>query len=1049
MSDLPKPPLSQAIEALGRFFEVFEKGGILQAIRQKELFPESRPKPPSTPKITTESIMTDFLYDSSLGGIRFSRLLEGIETAVKDRKDFAEATAAADMAKTFCVTFDPAAAGALKPMFNGNGSPSKIIAKQGFEVDAPDGLPEWKLTDSINDQISRSTGMPIATEINTEYKKPTTAQPNLIYNQILQRGISPAIRDVGALTVFMNCMPTLEVSRAVPFIDVTLFEDFSTIGDTADGRRLQGLSLGKFLMGQVKDSEFDPKIWEANPVDNDGMIALLNAKADPTKTTAEKRGEKGVVQPNTAGMEIFTAPQTLVPANEMFSEDNEIQLTDKVPYRERAAPVLDRFRPFLSLLSLEITSAPSVQTFVYTQATLELVCHDRSRLAEVSGFVSPSFLGNEHLLIEYGWGHPDFQVHGNAIFDSSAEGKGNAFGAFIGSLRSREKYQIVNTSFNFDDVGQVTLSVKVSMMGNHDVANKGITQFGSKEDHQLIRRLTKKIGKAYSKLNEVATRASDNNPYDFLESSSTVDGALSLDKDSKKAIRAFLKQNRNAPPTSGLKEVADALSELYGADGSGEDSKLRRGHRKTKGGNAVAKYRQSASSFISRELDGLSDNSFSDPWFRDNPHGPGACNRKTQAAKFTRGYVSLGKLFANLVFVPLLDTGKFHEIQVSWGMFNKDAGAMYDWNIAQFPIDLHDLKVVMREHLKTNHQMTVANFVSFINKYFMEDHGNQAFGMREIYSTRSREDRTQRKAKTNAMRKKPSLLSDKTNSILKKIYASATTKKEAHFAPPKLGIILEAVPEIVDPTDDPNSGPTGVERTILRVHIYDNVCQTYPYYSSILNESSNESLKLLRDAADNGENGSDKAWSDVHDRAMELGIVVDVDLAKETVGKTNVKGIPLSCYRVKGGFQAIKEFVMVGVPSIRYGQEASGILSADVSSESDGLMSRIMMDRMGKVGGSSPGHETDLGLPLQTSPVKVSIETLGCPLWKMMQEIFIDFGTGTTVDNIYRVTSVTHKIEAGQYTTSVELVTGAVWGKYRSSMDQVASAIYGIAGIEH
>ena len=46
---------------------------------------------------------------------------------------------------------------------------------------------------------------------------------------------------------------------------------------------------------------------------------------------------------------------------------------------------------------------------------------------------------------------------------------------------------------------------------------------------------------------------------------------------------------------------------------------------------------------------------------------------------------------------------------------------------------------------------------------------------------------------------------------------------------------------------------------------------------------------------------------------------------------------------------------------------------------------------------------------------------LGCPLFEYGQHFFVDMGTGTTVDNMYYVTGISHNLSPGQFETSLTL----------------------------
>jgi hypothetical protein len=79
--------------------------------------------------------------------------------------------------------------------------------------------------------------------------------------------------------------------------------------------------------------------------------------------------------------------------------------------------------------------------------------------------------------------------------------------------------------------------------------------------------------------------------------------------------------------------------------------------------------------------------------------------------------------------------------------------------------------------------------------------------------------------------------------------------------------------------------------------------------------------------------------------------------------------------------------------------------------------------------------------------VECSLETIGCPLWNFGQQIFIDFGTGTTVDCIYGVTGVEHNIASGEFKTTVKLTPLNSYARYQSMFDQIEAAFTTIDGM--
>jgi hypothetical protein len=52
-----------------------------------------------------------------------------------------------------------------------------------------------------------------------------------------------------------------------------------------------------------------------------------------------------------------------------------------------------------------------------------------------------------------------------------------------------------------------------------------------------------------------------------------------------------------------------------------------------------------------------------------------------------------------------------------------------------------------------------------------------------------------------------------------------------------------------------------------------------------------------------------------------------------------------------------------------------------------------------------------------------------------MQQYFVDLGTGTTVDNLYNITGLTHNISPGNFQTEIKLTFSDAYGQYESPQD--------------
>ena len=152
-------------------------------------------------------------------------------------------------------------------------------------------------------------------------------------------------------------------------------------------------------------------------------------------------------------------------------------------------------------------------------------------------------------------------------------------------------------------------------------------------------------------------------------------------------------------------------------------------------------------------------------------------------------------------------------------------------------------------------------------------------------------------------------------------------------------------------------------------------------------------------------------------------------------------------YRLKGGISALKRFIAQTVPSVRYGQGASGILSAQLSSMNDPALATVNILRQ-RNSPTSPTTSRERGVPLTVAPTECTLETIGCPLWSFGQQIFIDFGTNTNADQIYSVTGIDHTISQGEFKSTVKLSSINSYARYTSLFQNIDNALNALEGID-
>ena len=95
-------------------------------------------------------------------------------------------------------------------------------------------------------------------------------------------------------------------------------------------------------------------------------------------------------------------------------------------------------------------------------------------------------------------------------------------------------------------------------------------------------------------------------------------------------------------------------------------------------------------------------------------------------------------------------------------------------------------------------------------------------------------------------------------------------------------------------------------------------------------------------------------------------------------------------------------------------------------------------------GGQSAQGARDAGVPLQAAPVSLSLTTFGCPVISYGQSFFVDFGTGTTVDNVFVVSGIQHQISKGKFETKLKMTQVDAFGKYVSMMNNITKTLAAI-----
>lgn len=789
--------------------------------------------------------------------------------------------------------------------------------------------------------------------------------------QIFPADITPANRYTDAAALFLTTVPSLEMSRAVPHLNINLIFPRSPL-DT-----IKPLSLHNFL---GVTSEQGDNIAGASEIYTTGL----------TRDAENGEVTQSTLAGTLSGIELFTSPQTLVNAT-------------PGAFSDRNSPIIDIFRPLLSLKSLEFNVVPTTGMMSYKSAKMQLILHDRSRMSEIADLIRPDLYSTVELLIEYGWNHPD-----GTVFSS------NMWGKLINNMKAREKYGVVNSSFVFGEAGQVDITLELYMRGVVDFSTTKVAQ--SKrviELTQQISALTEAISVIRSSLiNSRGTKEVRGTL--LLDSTSDITSALTLSKDAFKELRSFLHTKSDNPTSNDTAGLYEALKSLYGTDGTS---------------GVVKELDTELNQIIEQKLSSFSTTP--DPMLSKLPS---EILNYTELTEFnTQSYVSLGKLLLRFVCEPLLSIEKFDEVHLILYSFNAGAGAVRNANIGSFPIRVSDFKTAWRRYTKSRGKfnVTLREFIDYVSSNFVNDVGNPVYGMSEIYKSTGFDDAGDRQPV------------DPVSSSITALNSTIETRmreigiEDGVFRMPEIDLFVEAVP-IGRNVDGQTSS---AESTILRIHIFDRQTSPYLGLQQLLDAMLDKNLGTFGEPNRTNEDLSkhQELAAKVVEAALAEGFIEEIRDDETATKRTFILGALASP-------ASVKSFVSKMVPTLRYGTATSGIKGISVRSLQDPLLSTVHMQRSG-LGDplNAPGVDGEI-VPLQMLPSELDCDTFGCPLINFGQQFFIDMDTGTSVDNIYGVVKLTHKIEPGRFDTSMTMINIDAYGKYRSALNAISEAINIVGG---
>lgn len=791
-----------------------------------------------------------------------------------------------------------------------------------------------------------------------------------------------SLRDVNRTGIFMNAVPSLELSRCTPLLEVNFELAFpaESPDKSGDSRFAAGLSArSPTLLRYLNGVE-----------GNYGSADVLMAKGSLKKVDLSSRTNNSSLKQSwkdsasiTSGMELFTSPQTLVSPDSTLST--------------RQVPVLDRFSALMSIESFEITATPSGGAMSYKTAKLNIVLHDRSRMHEIAALIKPDAYSRTTVSISYGWSHPD--TNGES-----------PIGELINQMVVRdEKYNIVNSSFSFGGGGGAKITLSLATKGGSEL---GIIRIADSEQFSKLDVKLQELADAIREnrdkipgLSQADFNTKDVRVYQIIDAAAN-NGELIDNYTTKDAanITKFLKELQSSKSNKNDPSKMKALQELLQKMSDFLDTKKKKSDvfdPKNKGripliDNVLG---EKFKTMIGHTPDGKFA-AAPDPYLDETARYWSDAEKeevkkiKSGKSNKPRTFVSLAKLMLFYVGIPLQSVGSFDEVQFVYYPFNIEAGFAKETSLASFPVDIAYFRDVLADHAKRkgNANLTVREFMQLLYSSIIQDVRNQAYGLREFYANRT-------PGKTD---EEPVL---NKNATIKNV----TDKLNGVFRKPVVEMQIEC--RGGRPTAHGDTSADKRLSRVVRVHVYDKLSSAYEPTLKVL--EAQQGLQAFEK-----DQTSSAIFSNLSDIADQIGLSLKDQQFKS--------------------YDDLKRFISQVVPVLNYGANNSGIIAATLQTMQNSDLATVNMQRsMGPQYNSEPNGSSVSAIPLRVQPSQLDLTLIGCPLLNLAQQYFVDFNTGTTVDDLYVLTHLSHRIAAGKFESTAKLTPMNAYGAYENVADKV------------
>jgi hypothetical protein len=606
--------------------------------------------------------------------------------------------------------------------------------------------------------------------VNKSYNEPKQDEGNLVAIVIKNPKYSMPTRNQNYLSVFFNAISQLDMSLATPYLELTFFSIIPNPGK--EGKGENKLNQTAYMRFDNDSNLMNISRFVINParsnIDDKTILTTEQAKLNPSDAASQRHMDP-TDQTELGFQNIFQTPQTLNNADinraeNLFGGKLTAGKGSDFVY-DSAKIVLDPFAPMLSLENFNVTVSEGGYYAVSSrQADMNLILHDRSRLADITPFVTPGAIQHTSVKVTYGWSHPLSNPH-------HRESRHNIIANFIDSMRETAYYRLSSSNLKLEG-SQIKISVKMDFMGGREFRKIPVTT-GVKKDMSMIKEtfaaaiklITKRFDQDTGKVHQnyrIVEQAIDS--YEELVETEDAnllfklisyysapkveidsDGQFVILKQLCKVIGLFTQDELAAIESYEAlnKKIkkADLTKKQIGV--SARQSQLSREifykrlqsitstidqinlsepipeeHKKTddnkniekssKGISITPDYFTTLSSmhYLYEKKNISNFNAMSFISGIENKKIVGSYNDKSSTNNFPKGFVSLGKLIQNLVAYPMIQTNQYNEIQVIYYPTNAESAGARKHTTASLPISVDRLYETFDKHMKVGNFMT-------------------------------------------------------------------------------------------------------------------------------------------------------------------------------------------------------------------------------------------------------------------------------------------------------------------------------------------------------